>query len=92
MAKVLLVGEGNVGKSSLVAALKGERFVDGRPTTHGIQISALSFRHPQLDVKEPDHAFGDMRRVQPPAGDLLWVCADHYREYDPGLPILPQRD
>ena len=49
-AKVLLVGEGNVGKSSLVAALKGERFIDGRPTTHGIEISAVSFRHPLLDV------------------------------------------
>jgi internalin A len=49
-AKVLLVGEGMVGKSSLVAALKGEQFIDGRPTTHGIEISAVSFRHPQLDV------------------------------------------
>jgi internalin A len=49
-AKVLLVGEGTVGKSSLVAALKGERFIDGRPTTHGIEISAVPFRHPQLDL------------------------------------------
>lgn len=49
-AKVLLVGEGNVGKSSLVAALKGEGFIDGRPTTHGIEISAIPFRHPRLDV------------------------------------------
>jgi internalin A len=49
-AKVLLVGEGNVGKSSLVAALKGEHFVEGRPTTHGIEISAIPLRHPGLDV------------------------------------------
>jgi internalin A len=35
------------------------------------------------------HAFGDMRRVQTPSGDLLWVCPDHYPEYDPGLPKLP---
>jgi hypothetical protein len=39
--------------------------------------------------KDPAHAFGDMRRVQSPASDLLWVCADHYPEYDPGLPVLP---
>lgn len=49
-AKLLLVGEGNVGKSSLVAALKSEPFVEGRPTTHGIEISALSARHPSLDI------------------------------------------
>ena len=38
---------------------------------------------------DPLHAFGDMRRVQAPAGDLLWVCPAHYPEYDPGLPTLP---
>jgi internalin A len=48
--KLLLVGEGNVGKSSLVAALKSEPFIEGRPTTHGIEISALSSCHPSLEV------------------------------------------
>jgi internalin A len=38
---------------------------------------------------DPLHAFGDMRRVQTPSGDLLWVCPYHYPEYDPGLPKLP---
>jgi hypothetical protein len=38
---------------------------------------------------DPAHAFGDMRRVQSPAGDVLWVCPRHYPEYDPGLPVLP---
>ena len=47
-AKMVLVGEGNVGKTSLVAALKGEKFVEGRPTTHGIEISPLIVRHPSL--------------------------------------------
>ena len=37
-AKVLLIGEGNVGKTSLSAALRGEEFVEGRPFTHGIEI------------------------------------------------------
>jgi len=39
--------------------------------------------------KDPLRAFGDMRRVQSPPGDLLWVCPVHYPEYDPGLPALP---
>lgn len=47
-AKLLLVGEGNVGKSSLVAALRGAPFVDNRPTTHGIEIWPLTFRHPEI--------------------------------------------
>jgi internalin A len=49
-AKLLLVGEGNVGKSSLVAALKGDPFVSGRPTTHGIKVTPVPFRHPDLDA------------------------------------------
>ncbi len=24
-----------------------------------------------------------------PTGDYLWVCPVHYRQYDPGLPVLP---
>jgi hypothetical protein len=39
--------------------------------------------------KDRLHAFGDMRRVQSPSGDFLWVCPTHYPEYDPGLPTLP---
>ena len=40
---------------------------------------------------ERDHlrAFGGMRRVQAPSGDFLWVCPEHYSEYDPGLPKVP---
>jgi internalin A len=49
-AKVLLVGEGNVGKTSLLAALRGAPFVEGRPTTHGIEVQVLTMRHPHLDV------------------------------------------
>ena len=53
---------------------------------------ALRFVRRIIFEKDPDHAFGDLRRVQSSAGDLLWVCADHYREYDPGLPVLPVQD
>jgi len=45
-AKVLLVGEGNVGKTSLVAALHDEEFVADRSTTHGIEIRRLTLHHP----------------------------------------------
>ena len=50
-AKVLLVGEGEVGKSSLVAALQGRPFIENRPTTHGIEIGKLLLPHP---VKQTD--------------------------------------
>ncbi len=49
-AKVLLLGEGNVGKTSLVDALRNAPFIEGRPTTHGIEIQSLAMRHPDLDV------------------------------------------
>lgn len=49
-AKLIVVGDGNTGKTSLVAAVKGEPFVSGRPTTHGIEVSAIAFRHPVLDL------------------------------------------
>jgi GTPase SAR1 family protein len=41
-AKLLVVGEGNVGKTSLIAALRSAPFVEGRPTTHGIEITPLT--------------------------------------------------
>ena len=49
-AKVLLVGEGNVGKTSLIAALRGDPFVAGRTTTHGIEIRSLDLPHPAQDL------------------------------------------
>jgi internalin A len=45
-------------------------------------IRAIIFEHDQL------RAFGGLRRVQAPAGDLLWVCENHYPDYDPGLPVV----
>src|SRR5262249_21625930 len=47
-AKVLLVGEGNVGKTSLVAALRGEGFENNRPTTHGIRVRDLTLPYEPL--------------------------------------------
>jgi internalin A len=50
-AKLVLVGEGNVGKSSLLAAMLQKPFVEGRPTTHGIEISPLELLHPAINEK-----------------------------------------
>ena len=50
-AKLLLVGEGEVGKSSLIAALEGREFETQRDSTHGIEVRALCFEHPDLDVE-----------------------------------------
>ncbi|MBC8291013.1 MAG: leucine-rich repeat domain-containing protein, partial [Planctomycetes bacterium] len=45
-AKLVLVGEGNVGKTSLVAALRDESFVENRSTTHGIEVRSFQVDHP----------------------------------------------
>lgn len=47
-----------------------------------------NFRYALLKV-DPQQSFGGLQRVQAPSGELLWVCEDHYSEYDPGLPVLP---
>jgi hypothetical protein len=31
------------------------------------------------------------RVVDKKTGDVLWVCPRHYREYDPGLPVIPEQ-
>lgn len=43
------MGEGNVGKCSLVAVLHGEPFVSNRSTTHGIEITQLELPRPSRD-------------------------------------------
>ena len=59
-----------------------------RPLT---QAQGEALRGIRAVILEHDRmrAFGDLRRVQSPAGDFLWVCPEHYIEYDPGLPRMP---
>lgn len=40
-AKLIIVGEGEVGKSCLLGALRGDVWEEGRPTTHGIEIKPV---------------------------------------------------
>ncbi|MFD6607460.1 COR domain-containing protein [Micromonospora chalcea] len=46
-----------------------------------------TFRYTLLKA-DPQQSFGGLRRVQAPSGEFLWVCSEHYSEYDPGLPVL----
>ncbi len=50
-AKLLLVGEGGTGKSSLLEALQKREFDPDRETTHGIEVDGLSVLHPQLHAQ-----------------------------------------
>ena len=49
MTKLTIVGEGGVGKTSLLRALCRESFESLSPTTHGINLKALEFKHPFKD-------------------------------------------
>lgn len=47
--KLVLVGEGDVGKTSLLGALRGDPWIENRVTTHGVEVDVSSFR-----VTDPD--------------------------------------
>ncbi|TKJ40235.1 GTPase [candidate division LCP-89 bacterium B3_LCP] len=47
LSKLLLVGEGGVGKTSLLHCLKGEKFDDHEETTPGVVIRKLDLDHPK---------------------------------------------
>jgi GTPase SAR1 family protein len=44
-AKLILIGEGNVGKSSLLGALRGDAWIEDRETTHGVEIKAVQVQN-----------------------------------------------
>ena len=50
-AKLLLVGEGAVGKTCLLSAMKGEPFKENRSTTHGVEICKFELDHPYKKLK-----------------------------------------
>ena len=49
VSKLLLVGEGGAGKTSLLRAIRGEAFNSQEETTHGIMTGALPIRHPEIE-------------------------------------------
>ena len=51
-AKLLVVGQGGVGKTSLVKALTGQPHDAEEPTTHGLRIDEITVGHPQEHEEE----------------------------------------
>ena len=64
-AKLVLVGEGEVGKSSLLAALRGEPWVENRDTTHGIQIKPVEVVHEGVQITLNGWDFGGQAIYRP---------------------------
>jgi hypothetical protein len=58
----------------------------GLPVAEGEGLRSL---RATIFANDEARAFGGLRRVMSPSGDLLWVCAHHYPVYDPGLPVIP---
>jgi Leucine-rich repeat (LRR) protein len=65
--KLILVGEGEVGKSCLLGALRGDPWVDGRPTTHGIEIKPVIVTAPDgtTEITLNGWDFGGQRVYRP---------------------------
>ncbi|WP_405906967.1 COR domain-containing protein [Streptomyces sp. NBC_00828] len=51
-SKVVVVGEGRVGKTSLLRALRGENHNPHEDSTHGLTVSALDMPHPHPPAGE----------------------------------------
>ncbi|MFH1908461.1 MAG: COR domain-containing protein, partial [Chloroflexota bacterium] len=66
-AKLILVGEGEVGKSCLLGALRGGPFVEGLPTTHGIEIKPVKVTDPDSnrEITLNGWDFGGQRVYRP---------------------------
>ncbi|MDZ8065986.1 MAG: COR domain-containing protein [Nostoc sp. DedQUE08] len=66
-AKLILIGEGEVGKSCLLGALRGDEWVDGRPTTHGIEIKSVIVTDPDsgTEISLNGWDFGGQRVYRP---------------------------
>lgn len=66
-AKLILIGEGEVGKSCLLSALRGDEWKEGRPTTHGIEIKPIKLTNAdtQNEITLNAWDFGGQRVYRP---------------------------
>jgi internalin A len=64
-AKLVIVGEGTVGKSSLLAKLRNEEWVEDRATTHGIEIKPVSLRQDDIEMTLNAWDFGGQTVYRP---------------------------
>ncbi|MEH2461168.1 leucine-rich repeat domain-containing protein [Nostoc sp.] len=66
-AKLILIGEGEVGKSCLLGALRGDEWEDDRLTTHGIEIKGVTVINPDsgTEIMLNGWDFGGQRVYRP---------------------------
>lgn len=66
-AKLILIGEGEVGKSCLLGALRDDPWVEGNPTTHGIEIKTVDIVEPisKSAIRLNSWDFGGQRVYRP---------------------------
>jgi Leucine-rich repeat (LRR) protein len=66
-AKLILVGEGEVGKSCLLGALRGDPWEEGKPSTHGIEIKPVMITNPGTGMEMTLNGwdFGGQRVYRP---------------------------
>jgi Leucine-rich repeat (LRR) protein len=66
-AKLILIGEGEVGKSCLLGALRDDEWEEGRPTTHGIEIKPVKVSDPESgkEITLNGWDFGGQRVYRP---------------------------
>lgn len=66
-AKLILIGEGEVGKSCLLGALRGDRWEEGRDSTHGIEIKPVKVTDPATgtEITLNGWDFGGQRVYRP---------------------------
>jgi|SRR5579863_812529 len=91
-AKLMLVGEGGVGKSNLLRRLRGEPFLQTSDPTHNLEIRPLSIQHPvqpgvTLDLRAWDfggqvffHATHQFFYTGKSVFLLVWNARDNFEE------------
>ena len=63
--KLILVGEGEVGKSCLLGALREDEWIEDRPTTHGIEIKPCQLEHKATQITLNAWDFGGQPVYRP---------------------------
>ena len=84
-AKLIFVGEGGVGKSSLLGALRGEAWVENRDTTHGVETKVVKLTHPHNGKKLTMNAwdFGGQPLYRPTHQLFFTAPAVYLAVWDP---------
>jgi len=92
-AKLILVGEGEVGKSCLLGALRGDDWVEGRSTTHGIEIKPVIVTAPDnsTEITLNGWDFGGQRVYRPTHQLFFSAPAVYLVVWKPRRAAYPER-